>query len=221
MRYRCLVLDHDDTVVKSTPSIHYPSFVEALEVLRPEREPLSIEEFISYCFNPGFSELCREIMAFTQEEQAVQYNIWKKHVREKIPEFYEGFPELIKAFKAAGGIVTVVSHSESEQIMRDYQLTCQLVPDLIFGWELPEHQRKPSSYPIIEIMKRYDLKCDEILVVDDLKPGLDMAKKCGVPFAAAGWSHSVPDVITYMKKNADYYFPSVEILRQFVLSDVK
>jgi hypothetical protein len=32
MRYPCLVLDHDDTLVRSTPEIHYPSFVEALRV---------------------------------------------------------------------------------------------------------------------------------------------------------------------------------------------
>ena len=25
MRYKCLVLDHDDTVVDSTASIHYPA----------------------------------------------------------------------------------------------------------------------------------------------------------------------------------------------------
>ncbi|HOK48860.1 MAG TPA: hydrolase, partial [Sedimentibacter sp.] len=30
MKYKCLVLDHDDTAVKSTPDIHYPSFVKAL-----------------------------------------------------------------------------------------------------------------------------------------------------------------------------------------------
>lgn len=61
MKYRCLVLDHDDTVVKSTPDIHYPSFVEALKLLRPDMETLSLEEFVSYCFNPGFSELCKDI----------------------------------------------------------------------------------------------------------------------------------------------------------------
>ena len=35
MRYRCLILDHDDTVVNSTATIHYPAFLEALKLLRP------------------------------------------------------------------------------------------------------------------------------------------------------------------------------------------
>ena len=31
MRYKCLVLDHDDTVVNSTATIHFPSFVDYLK----------------------------------------------------------------------------------------------------------------------------------------------------------------------------------------------
>ena len=31
LRYRCLVLDHDDTAVMSTPLIHYPAHVKAMK----------------------------------------------------------------------------------------------------------------------------------------------------------------------------------------------
>ena len=34
LRYKCLVLDHDDTAVQSTPEIHYPAFCETVETLR-------------------------------------------------------------------------------------------------------------------------------------------------------------------------------------------
>ena len=34
LNYRCLVLDHDDTVVRSEETVNYPSFLEALKVLR-------------------------------------------------------------------------------------------------------------------------------------------------------------------------------------------
>ena len=36
MRYKCLVLDHDDTVVNSTATIHYPCFCEFLKEVRPQ-----------------------------------------------------------------------------------------------------------------------------------------------------------------------------------------
>lgn len=218
MRYRCLVLDHDDTVVKSTPGIHYPSFVEAMKALRPEMRTLSLEEFVSYCFNPGFLSLCKDIMKFNKDEQDFQYKIWKNYTETKIPDFFNGFPELIKKYKESGGLVCVVSHSESEQINRDYMLNCKFVPDLVFGWELQEHQRKPNPYPVLEIMRKFNLKKEEILVVDDLKPGLDMARGCKIAFAGAGWSHIIPEIREFMRINSDFYFSTVEEFNEFILT---
>jgi beta-phosphoglucomutase-like phosphatase (HAD superfamily) len=218
LKYRCLVLDHDDTVVRSTPDIHYPSFVEAMRELRPDIEELSLEEFVSYCFNPGFSELCKDILKFNKEEQEIQYKIWKSYTKTKAPDFYPGFSELIKEYKEAGGIICVVSHSEREQIVRDYMLNCQFTPDLIFGWDLEESQRKPNPYPLLEIMRNFHLDKHEILVVDDLKPGLDMAKGCNIDFAGAGWSHMIPAIKDYMKINSDYYFLTVDSFKDFILS---
>lgn len=191
MKYKCLVLDHDDTAVKSTPDIHYPSFVKALKSLRPEIE-LSLNDFVNYCFSPGFTGLCRDILKFNDREQEIQYKIWKDYLYENAPDFYPGFPELIKGYKRAGGIICVVSHSESSHIIRDYTSHCGFEPDLIFGWELDEDKRKPNPYAIVETMKTYDLSNREILVVDDSKPGLMMARSCNVDFAAAGWSHALP-----------------------------
>ncbi len=218
LRYRCLILVHDDTVVKSTPNIHYPSFIEALEVLRPDVQ-LTLEEFVSYCFSPGFTELCKDVLNFNEEEQAYQQKIWKNYTKSKSPDFYEGFPELIREYKSLGGIITVVSHSEREQIERDYKVNCNLIPDLVFGWELLEHQRKPNPYPIIEIMKRYNLSESEVVVVDDLKPGLVMAKSCNIPFIGAGWSKKSDEIINYMKANSDYYFSSVKALKDFIITE--
>jgi len=218
LKYRCLILDHDDTVVKSTPDIHYPSFVEALKVLRPDMKPLRLEEFVSYCFNPGFGELCRDILKLSEEEQNYQYKSWKNYANTIIPDFYPGFSELVKEYKESGGIVTVVSHSESEYITRDYMLNCKLKPDMIFGWDPDEQKRKPSPYPIIEIMKSFGLDSSEILVLDDLKPGLDMARSCNITFAGAGWSHVIPEIKEYMKSNSDYYFSTVDSFREFIFS---
>ncbi|GAA0085340.1 hypothetical protein UT300007_17790 [Clostridium sp. CTA-7] len=217
MKYKCLILDHDDTVTMSTPNIHYPSFVEALKVLRPNTEILTLEDFVSNCFSPGFSELCKDILKFNKEEQEYQYKVWTSYTKSKIPEFYPGFAELIKDFKNAGGIICVASHSESEQIKRDYMINCGIVPDKIFGWDLEVDKRKPNPYPIEEVMRIFNLSSKDILVVDDLKPGLDMAKSCDVDFASAGWSHLIPEIIDFMKDNSNYYLSSVSELRDLVL----
>ena len=36
-RFRCLVLDHDDTVVRSAETVNYPAFVENIQRMYPER----------------------------------------------------------------------------------------------------------------------------------------------------------------------------------------
>ncbi len=216
MKYKCLILDHDDTVVKSTPDIHYPSFIEALKVLRPNFSNMSLEEFVLKCFNPGFSELCKSILKFNAEEQEYQYNIWTNYTKTSIPEFYQGFKELINEFKEQGGIICVSSHSESDRIKRDYMINCGIEPDKIFGWDIDEEKRKPSSYSVEETMRLFNLREKDILVVDDLKPGLDMAKSGGVDFASAGWSHIIPEIIKYMKANSKYYLNNVEELRNLI-----
>ena len=76
LNYRCLVLDHDDTVVRSEETVNYPSFLEALKVLRPGRT-ITREEFTRWCFSPGFSALCSDYIGLTPEEIDVQYDMWR------------------------------------------------------------------------------------------------------------------------------------------------
>ena len=61
-------------------------------------------------------------------------------------------------------------------------------------------------------MRQLELKPHEILMVDDLKPGYDMAKVCNVPFAAAGWAYNIPEINEYMSKQCDFYFSKVNDL---------
>ena len=71
LNYRCLVLDHDDTVVRSEETVNYPSFLEALKVLRPGRT-ITREEFTRWCFSPGFSALCSDYIGLTPHPDALE-----------------------------------------------------------------------------------------------------------------------------------------------------
>ena len=35
MKYKCLILDHDDTIVDSTRTVNFPAFLDSLSKLRP------------------------------------------------------------------------------------------------------------------------------------------------------------------------------------------
>ena len=68
-------------------------------------------------------------------------------------------------------------------------------------------------------MQRYGLRPDELLMVDDMKNGNDMAHAAGVDFAAAGWSHTDPMIVDYMRQNSDRYFTSVAELEAYLFDE--
>ena len=71
MRYKCLVFDHDDTVVNSTATIHHPCFVEFLREFRPGMS-CTLEEYFIKNFDPGFVQMCREDYALSDEDLVVE-----------------------------------------------------------------------------------------------------------------------------------------------------
>ena len=58
----------------------------------------------------------------------------------------------------------------------------------------------------------------EMVMIDDLKPGYDMARSVGVPFIGAGWANDIAKIRTFMKQNSDYYFTNVKELEKFLFS---
>ena len=215
-KYKCLALDHDDTAVRTTPDIHYPSFVETLKLLRPGRPAPTLEEFIADNCHKGFAEMCDEL-EFTPEEMEIEGKMWRRWTNGIIPHAYPGMEKLIADFRAAGGKVCVISHSEKDIIRRDYRARFGGEPDMVFGWELPREKRKPDPYALDASMEAWGLEKGQVLVVDDMRLGLEMARRRGVDFGWAGWSETAPVVGEYMRKNADYSFESPEELRKFLL----
>lgn len=216
IKYPCIVLDHDDTVVQSETTINYPFFCYILDQFRPG-ETITLEEYTAGCFNPGFADMCRQRYQFTEEELKEEYTRWMEYVMTHTPDPFPGFKKLIHRYKEAGGILCVVSHSSIRNITRDYQTHFGVLPDDIFGWDLPEHQRKPSTYPLEQIMQKYNLKAEQILVVDDLKPAWVMCRNAGVSIAFAAWSkQNAPAILEEMTALCDYTFHSPEELEQFI-----
>lgn len=217
MKYKCLVLDHDDTVVDSSESIHYPSFIEYLKIYYPEKvDNYTFESYIIKNFHPGIVELFMGEIGMNEEELKKEEEFWREFVRDHVPHAYPGIGEIIADFKAQGGIVAVDSHSLTEYIERDYRANALPSPDVIYGWDIPKEDRKPSPATVLQLMEKYSLQPSEVLVVDDLKPGYDMARGAGVDFAAAGWAYNVPEIESFMRLNCDYYLESVDDLRRLL-----
>ena len=215
MRYQCLIFDHDDTTVNSTATIHHPAFCEFLQKYYPGRT-CSLEEYFLKNFEPGFMEMCVDEYGMDARDLEVETQFWLAYVKDHIPASYPGISELMHRHKAEGGTICVVSHSMKRNILRDYRANGLPEPDLVFGWEEPPEHRKPNAWPLLKIMEELNLQPKDLLMIDDLKPGFDMARKAGVDFAAVGWANDIGVIETFMRNNCRYYFKTVSELAEFV-----
>ena len=215
MKYRCLVFDHDDTVVNSTATIHHPCFEAYLRRYYPGRS-CTLEDYFIKNFSPGFVPMCREEYGMSDEDLEQEGNFWREWVKDHIPAAYPGIREIMERQRAEGGLLCVISHSFEDNIRRDYAANGLPEPDLVFGWEQPLERRKPYPWPLKEILRRYELVPSELLMIDDLKPGYEMAAACGVDFAAVGWANDIPTIERFMRQNCQNYFKTVAELAAFL-----
>lgn len=216
LKYPCLVLDHDDTVVQSEATVNYPFFCYILDQYRPGTK-ISLSQYTEGCFHLGFADMCRQWYGFTEQELVEEYAGWQEYIQDHIPAPFPGIAQILHRQKQEGGLICVVSHSCIQNITRDYQTHFGLLPDAIYGWDLPEHQRKPSAYPLEQIMNTYHLSPEQLLVVDDMKPAWEMARKVQVPIAFAGWGRrDCPELSQKMTRLCDFSFSTVQELENFL-----
>jgi len=220
LKYPCLVLDHDDTVVQSEATVNYPFFVYILDQFRPGTK-ITLEEYVHGCCHLGFAGMCREWYDFTEQELIDEYKGWQEYIKTHVPAPFAGIENIIHRQKENGGLICVVSHSSDSNILRDYQQHFGITPDAIYSWDLPESLRKPSTYALDDIMEKYHFTKDQILVVDDMKPAFDMANKAGVAIAFAAWGRQdYPEIMKEMKQICDFSFDSTAKLEDFLFAEV-
>ena len=216
LKYPCLVLDHDDTVVQSESTVNYPFFCDILDQFRPGTK-ITLDEYVHGCSQYGFADMCRKWYNFTEQELVDEYHGWQAYIKDHVPAPFPGIEGIIKRQKEAGGLVCVVSHSCIQNITRDYSEHFGILPDDIYGWDLPEEKRKPSTYPLEQIMEKYHLSRSDLLVVDDMKPAWEMASKAGVDIAFAGWGRlEFPEITKEMTRLCDFSFKSTKDLEEFL-----
>ena len=216
LKYPCLILDHDDTVVQTERAIGYPYFRDFLEKVRPGVK-LTFREYVRLCHNTVFPDMCRANWQFTDEEMKEEYSLWQDYCAANIPPIFPGVDDLIRRQKAEGGLVCVVSLSSHANIVRDYDAHFGFQPDAIYDNDMPREQRKPNPLPLLDIMERFQLKQEDLLVVDDMMLGFTMAQRVGIKTAYAAWSkQDFPELMEEMKKVCDHSFDAAKELEQFL-----
>ena len=216
LKYPCLILDHDDTVVQSELTVNLPYFLQTLQTFRPGAS-ITPQEYAEGCYQLGFADMCRQRFGFTEQEVLEEYLGWKEYIQTHIPDPFDGIGDLIRRQKELGGKLFVVSHSCNENITRDYSRNFGVLPDEIFGWDLPEELRKPNDYALRTIMERYGFAPEEMLVVDDMKLAHTMAKRQNVAVAFAAWGRkNCPAICREMEALCDFSFDTPGELEKFL-----
>ena len=216
LKFPCLVLDHDETVVQSEKAIGYPCFCQTLRRIRPQRT-ITLDEYVKGCHQLGFVDMCKQWFDFTDAEMQEEYNDWMEYVKMHVPDPFPGISEIIRRQKECCGLLCVVSHSSKQNISRDYEEHFDLQPDAIYGCDYPKEQQKPSPYPLEDIMCRFELKSEDILVVDDMKLACQMAQPVHVAVAFAGWGKAdFPEIAQEMRELCHYSFDTTADLYRFL-----
>ena len=216
LKYPCLVLDHDDTVVQTLKTLSYPFWCLELEQFRPGAA-MSLRDYVLECYRWGFADMCRKIYQFTDEELALEHKQWTEYIHQNTPEPFPGMERIIHRQTEAGGRIFVVSHSSSDTILRDYAVHFGIQPDEVYGWDRPAHERKPNPFPLQDIMEKYGYQPEEILVVDDMQLACQMADPLGVKVCFAGWDDmGVPQQRADMEARCAFTCNSVEEFEKFL-----
>ncbi len=221
MKYRYLLIDHDDTSVDSSPSIHHPAHLEQMKQLGRESESVGADEWMKINYDPGIQVYLDSVLKLNEQEKKLCYTVWREYARTRIPEFFPGILPIMEKFRGTGGIIVVVTHSEADMVRMHYQHQREVpgfLPDRIIGWTGDSLKNKPNPWPVFDVMREYSAQKQEILVVDDLKPGITMAQRAGVDSLGAGWSHHIPEIMEDMKKNCTYYAETLQKFRDILFN---
>ena len=99
LRFKCVILDHDDTAVDSTASIHYQAHVEVMRILRPDQEPISLDGWFLKNFDPGIMEYLIDELRFDEAEIEKEYQVWRDFTTSSTPRFFPGFIEALIKYR--------------------------------------------------------------------------------------------------------------------------
>jgi phosphoglycolate phosphatase/pyrophosphatase PpaX len=219
MKYKCLLIDHDDTTVDSTPIIHHVAHLEQMRRLNRSNQAVSLEEWFRINYHPGLRSFLTETLRLSPEEEEICYQVWREYTTTLVPSFFPGILPLLHRFKLSGGTIVVVSHSEEDIIRSHYEQQNEIsgfFPDFIIGWTGDRSKNKPSLWPLEQTLSHFSLSPRQVLVVDDLKPGILMARNGGVDSVAVGWSHHLEEIKADISRLSTYYADSVEELEKII-----
>jgi len=205
------IFDIDGTLT-STNQLIYDSFnFIAKKYLN---RTFSDEEIISL-FGPTEDVILKEWCGDKYEEARKDYyKYYSDH--HGIAGLYEGIKEILQQLKSNGYPIGIFTGKGREaSIITLIKLGIDHYFDLIVtGDDVKNH--KPSPEGILKFLNHFKLKPERVLMIGDSVSDVKASREAGIKIASVLWdSYGIEEVKTL---SSDYYFHSVEELKNFLLS---
>lgn len=188
LKKKCIIFDHDDTLIDSQLTVHYPIFLETLDLLRPEVEYPSFSEFVTQSNMYGFEGYIKSMYHFNEKEVKIEIDLWRKKVKQSNADVFKEVADVIDEFVKSNGILIVYSYSESDMIVKDYKRIFDFTPHEIIGFDNHKHLQKPNRLPILHMMAKYNLTSNECVLIDDMPLLMETAKRLNMDMIGANWA---------------------------------
>lgn len=181
-KYKAILYDLDGTVLNTLDMNMYP----LLKIIKEElNEDWTFDQVLKFAAYPGMKVM--EELGIKDQEKT--YARWVDYVNsyEKGASLYPGLEEVFKQVKKENIDQAVVSAKKKDQYKIDfidkgldiYMKTAVLEEDT--------KRHKPYPDPLLEALRRLDLKADQVVYVGDSYSDLLASQAAGIDFAYAKW----------------------------------
>ncbi|MBE6197642.1 MAG: HAD family hydrolase [Rikenellaceae bacterium] len=194
--YKVIALDFDGTTACTIPAIYH----SARKML--ELHGYSVDKQVVYD-NFGlalpFAFRCfagdDTIDDATIEQMIVEYNNIYKEEGERLIELFEGVPETLRKLKEAGLTIVIASNNIRpvlDRLTRSLGID-EYIDDIVSVEDV--ENVKPAPDIALEVMRRYNAKGEEVLVVGDSTFDMDMGRGAGCHLCGVTYGSHTPEML--------------------------
>lgn len=194
--YKVIALDFDGTTACTIPAIYH----SARKML--EMHGYSVDKQVVYD-NFGlalpFAFRCfagdDTIDDATIEQMIVEYNNIYKEEGERLIELFEGVPETLRKLKEAGLTIVIASNNIRpvlDRLTRSLGID-EYIDDIVSVEDV--ENVKPAPDIALEVMRRYNAKGEEVLVVGDSTFDMDMGRGAGCHLCGVTYGSHTPEML--------------------------
>ena len=180
-KYKAIIYDLDGTVLDTLKM----NMIPLLKIIKEETgEDWSFEQVLKFASYPGM-KVMEELQVKNPEET---YARWVKYVNEYEDgaTLYDGFKEVFEAFD--GKIIQAVASSKKKKQYEIDFLSKGLGKYIVTAvLEEDTTKHKPDPEPILECLKRLNIKNEDAIYIGDTYSDYQTCKNAHVDFSLAKW----------------------------------